>query len=41
MPYYEAEKLDYFRIVFIDESGFNLNNQGHLYGYSEKGKALA
>ena len=40
LPYYEAEKKGKFRIIFVDETGFNLNNQGHLYGYSEKGKAL-
>ena len=24
----------------MDETGFNLNNQGHKYGYSRKGTAL-
>jgi hypothetical protein len=41
LPYFEKEKLGKYQIVFVDETGFNLNNQGHLYGWYPKGKALA
>ena len=32
--------MNKFNIIFIDETGFNLDKQGYKYGWSEKNKPL-
>ena len=38
MPYHLQESHGHCELIFIDECGFNLHNNGNLYGWSQKGK---
>ena len=38
LPYHRLENLQKQSIIFIDEVGFNLNNQGRKYGWAQKGR---
>ena len=40
LPYHEQEFLKRFQIIFIDETGFNLDKQGYKYGWSKKNKPI-
>lgn len=37
LPYHREETKGSYEIVFIDESGFNLHNQGSDYAWYPKG----
>ena len=36
-PIHYSEYKGDVEIIFIDESGFNIDNQGRVYGWSKKG----